>query len=218
MGLLRLLGGVGQGEVCGPGNTDGGDKGLEQLLVEFLVRAWSLTYNLELDGHDPEVDDLHSRPDQEVGLQRRDIDVLEFALHSALSTTLCNCHVCEERSKPSWREQELIESHTLERGDPCAADLCDGECLGQETEPAVLNGRHEETVGHEADRALEVKGRRELLRVRDDIVFGPWVAAVEVVDFDRKEVVFAGAAFAVGALADCCQGLGYCVCDATKNL
>lgn len=49
-------------------------------------------------------------------------------------------------------------------------------------------------------------------------MLGPWVAAVEVVDFNREEVVLAGAAFAVGALADGGQGLGHCVGDATKHL
>lgn len=174
-------------------------------------------YNLELNRHDPEVDDLHGRPDQEVGLQRRDVDILELALHCALSAALGDGHVCEEGCQTGRREQELIECNTLERGNPGTARLCNRECLRQKTEPAVLDGRHEETVGHEADCALEVKGRRELLRIRDDLMVGPRVAAVEVVDLDGEEVVLA-CAFADRTLADGSQGLGYCVCDTTQDL
>ena len=176
------------------------------------------TYNLELDGHDPEVDDLDCRPDQEVGLERRNVDVLELALNSALSTTLGKGHVCEEGGETGGREQELVEGDTLERGYPGTAYLPDGECLGKETEPAVLNGRHEETVGHEANGALKVKGRRQLLRVGNDVVVRPRVAAVEVVDLNSEEVVLARAALAVCALTHSSQRLGYSVCNATQDL
>lgn len=121
------------------------------------------TYNLELNRHDPEVDDLHGWPDQKVGLESRHIDVLELALHGALPTTLRNRHVREESRETSGRKQELVECDALERRYPRTADLCDGERLGQEAEPAVLDGRHEEPVRHEADCALKVKGRRQLL-------------------------------------------------------
>jgi hypothetical protein len=57
------------------------------------------TYNLVLDRHDSEVDNLDCGPDEPVGLQRRDINVLELALHSALSTTLSNGHESEEAGK-----------------------------------------------------------------------------------------------------------------------
>jgi hypothetical protein len=57
------------------------------------------TYNLVLDRHDSEVDNLHCGPDKPVGLQRWDVDVLEFALHSALSSALSNGHECEEAGK-----------------------------------------------------------------------------------------------------------------------
>jgi hypothetical protein len=57
------------------------------------------TYNLVLDRHDSEVDHLHCRPDQPVGLERRDIDVLELALHGALSTALSHGHEGEEAGK-----------------------------------------------------------------------------------------------------------------------
>ena len=66
----------------------------------------------------------------------------------------------------------------------------------------MLDRRHEETVGHEANRTFEVEWRREFLRIRDDIMFWPRIAAVEVVNFDSKEIVFAGTAFAIGALAN----------------
>jgi hypothetical protein len=57
------------------------------------------TYNLELDGHHTEVDDLHSRPNQEVGLEGWNVDILELALHSTPSTALSDGHECEESGK-----------------------------------------------------------------------------------------------------------------------
>jgi hypothetical protein len=60
-----------------------------------------ITYNLELNGHHTEVDDLHSRPNQEVGLQGRNVDVLKLALYSTPSTTFSNGHECEE-SGETW--------------------------------------------------------------------------------------------------------------------
>ena len=173
---------------------------------------------MELNGHDPEIDDLHRRPDQEVGLQRRDVDILELALNSTLSTTLSDSHVCKESRKTSRCKQELIERDTLERRYPGTADLCNRKSLGEETEPAVLDRRHKETVGHEADCALKIEGRRQLLRIGDDIVIGPRVATVEVMDLDCKEVILACAAFANSALADGGQSLSYCVCNTTKDL
>lgn len=214
---LGLLCGVGQGEVCCPSDTDSGNEGLDSLLAE-IYRGGQATHNLELDGHDPEVDDLHSWPDQEVGLQRRDINVLELALDGALSTTLGDGHVCEECRKTSGRKQKLVKSDTLQSRYPWTADLRDRECAREETEPAVLNRRHEETVGHEANCTLEVEWRRQLLRVGNDIVVRPRVAAVKLVDLDSEEVVLASAAFTIGALPHGGEGLSHCVCDTTKNL
>lgn len=57
------------------------------------------THNLILNRHDSEVDDLHRRPDHPVGLQRRDVDILELALYGALATTLSDGHEGEETGK-----------------------------------------------------------------------------------------------------------------------
>lgn len=59
------------------------------------------SYNLELDGHEPEVDDLHRGPHQEVGFQRRYVDVLELAGDRTLSAALGNGHESEEARK-AW--------------------------------------------------------------------------------------------------------------------
>lgn len=54
------------------------------------------TYNLVLNWHNTEVDNLHSGPDHPVGLQCGNIDVLELALHSTLSTAFGHGHKGEE--------------------------------------------------------------------------------------------------------------------------
>jgi hypothetical protein len=54
---------------------------------------------LELDRHDPEVDQLHCRPDKEIRLERWDVDVLELALYGALAAALADGHECEEASQ-----------------------------------------------------------------------------------------------------------------------
>jgi predicted metal-dependent HD superfamily phosphohydrolase len=82
----------------------------------------------------------------------------------------------------------------------------------------VLEGRHEETVRHEARCALEIERRRQLLRVGDNVMFGVWVSPVQLVDLDRQEVVFACAALAVCALPDCGQCLCDRVCNTTQRL
>lgn len=55
-----------------------------------------VTDNLELQGDDPEVEDLHCRPEQEVRLQRWKVNILELACHGSSSTTLCDRHEHEE--------------------------------------------------------------------------------------------------------------------------
>lgn len=67
--------------------------------MNVYVRGPRDTYDLVLNGHDAEIDNLHSWPDQPIGLQRRNIDVLEFALHRTLSTTLSDGHESEEARK-----------------------------------------------------------------------------------------------------------------------
>ena len=55
-----------------------------------------VTDNLKLQGNDPEVENLHYRPEQEVRLQRWEVNILEFACHSSSSTTLSDRHEYEE--------------------------------------------------------------------------------------------------------------------------
>lgn len=55
-----------------------------------------MTYNLELDGHDSEVEHLHQRPDHIVRLERGNVDFLELGPDCSLATTLCDCHEAEE--------------------------------------------------------------------------------------------------------------------------
>lgn len=57
------------------------------------------THNLELNGHDTEVDQLNRRPDKEVRFKRRHVDVLEFASDGTLAATLADGHKCEEASE-----------------------------------------------------------------------------------------------------------------------
>ena len=57
------------------------------------------THNLELDGHDAEVDQLHCGPNDEVRLKRRHVNILEFASDGAPATALANGHECEEAAQ-----------------------------------------------------------------------------------------------------------------------
>jgi hypothetical protein len=173
------------------------------------------TYNLELDRYQTEVDDLHRWPDQEVGLERWHVDILELARHSALPTAFGNGHECEEARQTSRCEQELVERNALQRRHH-GSRLRNGKCPRQEPEPLVLDRCHQETVRHETCQTLKVEGRRESLRVGDDLAFWPWVPLVQLVYFDGEEVVLV--AFAHRTLPYGRQGLCYSVCYATKNL
>lgn len=183
-----------------------------------VKQSMQRTYNLVLDRHNAEVDNLNRRPNQPVGLERWHVNVLELALHSALSTSFCHSHECEEASKTSRREQELIKSHALQRRQPCRG-LAHRECRRHELEPPVLERRHDETVGHESHCSLEIEWRREALRVGDQVHVVDGVASVELVDFDGEEVVLVETTLlAHGALPHGGQCLCYCVCDATQHL
>jgi hypothetical protein len=176
------------------------------------------TYNLVLDWHDPEVDELNRRPNHIIGFERRNVDVLELALHGALSTTFGNRHKREESRQTSRRKQELIKRHALQRRQPCSR-LGNREGRRQEAEPSVLERRHEETVRHEPHCALEIERWWEFFRVGNEVVLVEGIPPVEVVDLYREEVVLAYAAFlAHCALSDSRQRLGYCVCDTTQHL
>ena len=66
------------------------------MLVFAGMKRRLVAYNLELNRHHTEVDDLHSRPNQEIGLQGWNVNVLELALYSTLSTAFSDRH---EREK-----------------------------------------------------------------------------------------------------------------------
>ena len=67
--------------------------------VEYSASCqWA--HNLELEGNDSEVEDLYSRPEHEVGLESREIYVLELPCNRSLSTTLCNSHERKETCQP----------------------------------------------------------------------------------------------------------------------
>jgi hypothetical protein len=71
-------------------------KGWRKSVRARCVYVDKSTYDLELDRNETEVNDLHCWPDQEVGFERWDIDVLELARHGAFSTTFRNGHECEK--------------------------------------------------------------------------------------------------------------------------
>jgi hypothetical protein len=176
------------------------------------------TYNLVLDGHNAEVHDLHRGPNQPVSLQGWNINVLELALHSALSTTLSDGHESEEASKTSRCEEELIESHALQSRQP-SRSLTHRESRRQKLEPPVLQRRHDETIGHESNGSLEIKRWREELRVGNQVGIVDRVPPVQFVDLNREEIIFVWTSLlAYCALSDSGQCLRYCVCDATQHL
>lgn len=118
----------------------------------------------------------------------------------------------------SWREQELIKGHALERWQPCRR-LAHRESRRHELEPPELNRRHDKTVGHEPHSSLEVERRRQSLRVWNQIGVIYGIPPVEVVDFNSEEIIFVWTALlAHCALPDSCQCLCYCVRDATQHL
>lgn len=161
---LGLLSGVGEGQVRRPGNTDGGNKGLvdddQHLKKQTTKMDGKETHKLELDGHQTEVDNLHSRPDGIVGLERWDIHVPELVVDGPLATTLGNGHGSVEAHETEGREDELVQSDPLQ-GWHESTRLAKRESPFQKAEPLELQGRHHETVGHEPRQSLEVKGRRQ---------------------------------------------------------
>lgn len=83
----------------------------------------------------------------------------------------------------------------------------------------MLHRRHEETVCHESCETFEVEWRWEGPGIWNEFLRAEWVLSVQLVDFYRDEVVFIWAAgFPDSFLADGCQGLGGCVCDASEDL
>src|SRR5436190_24235423 len=57
------------------------------------------TYNLERDRHYTEIKDLHCWPQDKVGFQSRQINVLDLADDGPPPSTFCNGHKCKEQCK-----------------------------------------------------------------------------------------------------------------------
>lgn len=62
------------------------------------------------------------------------------------------------------RKHKLVDSHPLQRRNRRIL-LRKRERPGQEPKPEELDRRHEETIRHEAGEALEIKRRRQVLRI-----------------------------------------------------
>lgn len=123
-----------------------------------------MTDNLELNGHKPEIDELHSRPDDKVRLQRRNIDVLELLLHLPMAATLSDRHEGKEGCETARRKEQLVECDSPKGiHSPAARARTDWEPRVKKAEPAVLQWRHDERVCHESNHPLKVEGRRCLL-------------------------------------------------------
>lgn len=175
------------------------------------------TYQLELHGHQAEVDNLHSRPDDEVGLQRGDVHVTQLAHDGTTATTLGDGHDREEAQQTKGRKDELIKGDSLHGGDE-GAGLGDGKSGRQELEPAELERRHAETVGHEASQALKVEWGRQAADVGNEVLLVEGVLAVEVVDLDCDTIILVNAP----GFTDSLQAKGgNCLCgrigDATED-
>ena len=57
------------------------------------------TYNLELNWHDAEVDQLHRGPNNKVRFERRHVHILELASDGAPAAALTDGHECEEAAQ-----------------------------------------------------------------------------------------------------------------------
>jgi len=84
----------------------------------------------------------------------------------------------------------------------------------------VLDGRHDETIGHESSQTLKVEGWWQALAVWDEVLFRPWYFTVQLVNLNREAVDIGVRAtrLACCVLSYCCEGLGDCVCDTTEYL
>lgn len=172
---------------------------------------------MKLHRHQSEVDDLHQGPHHEVRLQRRDVHVAELVRDRPTAAALRHGHGREEAADAEGGEDQLVEGHALHRRAEGAV-LGDGERARQEAEPLELHGRHREPVRHEPGQPLEVEGRRQQLRVRDQLPVAPRVLLVQVVDLDRHRVVLRYAArLSQRSLSHRCDGLGYGVGDASED-
>ena len=146
-----------------------------------------MTYNLELNRHKPEIDELNSRPDDKVRFQSRNIDVLELLLDLPVAATLSNCHKSKKGCETARRKEQLVECDSPKSiHSPAARAGTDWEPRVKKSEPAVLQWSHDERVCHEPNHPLKVERRRRLLvfmsfRPRDSLPLLP--------DLYREEVI-----------------------------
>lgn len=63
----------------------------------------SQTHDLKLNGHHAKVEDLHRGPEHEVGLERGQVNILEFAVKRTLASTFRNGHEGEEAYE-TWED------------------------------------------------------------------------------------------------------------------
>jgi len=127
------------------------------------------THKLELHRHQPEVDHLHRRPQHEVRLQRGDVHIPQLLLDRPPAPALGHRHGREEDPETERREDELVKDDPLQGLSEGGRLGRDGKALLEKLEPPELERRHAEAVGHEAREALEVEGRREGSRVRNQL-------------------------------------------------
>lgn len=79
-----------------------------QLMIQMARVDWSVestcerivnqTYQLELNGHQTEIDNLHQRPNHEVGFQGWDIHISQLVGNSSSSASFSNGHDGKEAS------------------------------------------------------------------------------------------------------------------------
>lgn len=77
-----------------------------QSIIVRAVQDSECAYDLELNGHDTEVEHLHCWPDDVVRLERWDIYVSELLCNSISSTTFSHRHEGEEGSQ-TWYTRML---------------------------------------------------------------------------------------------------------------
>lgn len=73
-----------------------------QLAIRAFILHETITYNLELDGNDAEIQDLHRRPQNEIGFEGRQVDILKLASQGPPPTALGHRHESEEAPQ-TWK-------------------------------------------------------------------------------------------------------------------
>lgn len=68
----------------------------EEQLAIALHKSKMESYQLELNRHDSEIDNLNQRPDHVVCFESGNIHVSQLVRDSSSSATLCDCHDSEK--------------------------------------------------------------------------------------------------------------------------